>query len=98
VQKRRLTLPESEPSARDVREADTARRRAADDAVIAALAERLAPDARDDGAARAFLERHGPFELQAVRVALDGLLAERTTDLHPSVLLEELRRRLGGRP
>jgi len=98
VKKRRATLPNEEPSARALREADTARRRAADDAVIALLAERLAPEARDDEAARAFLERHGPFDLDATRAALDSLLADGPTDLHPRVLLEELRRRLGGRP
>lgn len=74
------------------------RRRAADDAVVALLAERMAPDARDDASARAFLERYGPFDRDAARRVLGAIVPEAPSELHPSVLLEAMRRHLGGAP
>lgn len=98
VKRRRLAVRGEEPSARQIREADTARRRAADDAVVALLAERVSADARDDDAARAFLERHGPFDVDGVRAVLAQLLVSGANDHHPTVYLDAIRRQLGRKP
>jgi putative transposase len=87
VKRRRKTLAEPPPPP-DLRAA-------ADDAVIALFADRLDPAVRDDGAVRAFLDRHGPFDIDDVRRVLDRL-AGQGADLHPSVYLEAVRRELRG--
>jgi putative transposase len=70
-------------------------RAAAADAVVALFAERLDPAVRDDDAVRAFVDRHGPFEVADVARVLDRL-APQGADLHPSVYLEAIRRDLRG--
>ena len=96
-EKRRRAVHGEEPSARQIKASDLARRRAADEAVVALFAERLDPDARDDVAVRSFLERHGPFEVDAVSTALSAILSGGAKDQHPTVYLDAISRRLGGR-
>lgn len=71
-------------------------RRAKDAAVVALLADRLAPDARDDAAVRRHLKKYGPFELDDVASVLDRMLANGPADLHPSVFLDAVRDAKGG--
>ena len=97
VKKRRLAVHGDEPSARQIKEADAARRKAVDEAVVSLLAASLDPDARDDAAVRAFLDRHGPFDVDAVSTALAALLASGPKDHHPTVYLDAIHRQLGGR-
>ena len=65
--------------------------------VVSLLAASLDPDARDDAAVRAFLDRHGPFDVDAVSTALAALLASGPKDHHPTVYLDAIHRQLGGR-
>jgi transposase InsO family protein len=97
VTRRRRAVHGDEPSAKQIQAADRARRRAADDAVVALLAAKLDPDARDDAAVRAFLDRHGPFDVAEVTAHLDPLLANGPNDHHPTVYLDAIHRQLGGR-
>lgn len=71
-------------------------RRDDDARVVALLADRLDPEARDDDGVRAWLRRYGPLDHVLLGRTLDQLLADGPADLHPSVYLDAARALQGG--
>lgn len=74
--------------------ASAKQRRDQDDAVLAVLAARLDPAVLDPTTTRAFLDRFGPWDPDAVATALDRILETEPRDHHLSVTLDLLRRHL----
>jgi transposase InsO family protein len=81
-----------EPSEQQVQDAQKAVRTAQDDALVALLAERLDPAVYDEETTRRYLDRYGPFEVDAAAAALDHLIASRGRDLHVRRYLDAIRR------
>ncbi len=79
--------------------ADTAvaaagRRRAADDALVALLSERLDSLVFDEATARDFLRRYGPFDPERAAAVLDEVLRGDRRDHHINVYLDAIREAL----
>jgi transposase InsO family protein len=91
VQKRR-DEGQLEPSPRALAAAARAEREAADQAVVALLAEHLDPAVIDEPAVRAFLQRYGPFEREDCEQAIAPLLERGLTDQHIDVYLDAIGR------
>ena len=68
----------------------------ADQAVLALLRERLDDGVVQDEAVMAFLDRFGPFDLEAVDEALTRLLEHTPADQHVSHYLDAIRQHLRG--
>jgi putative transposase len=86
---------EPEPSARQLIEQARARRHALDQAVIDLLVEHLDAEAVDLGAAKRFLDRHGPFDPERAEVVLARLLTQHPADQHVTFYLEAIRNAMG---
>jgi transposase InsO family protein len=85
---------EPEPSAKALVEQARARRLAADQAVIDLLLEYTDRDAIDIGAAKRFLDRYGPFDVEQVETVLRRLLSTNPADQHVTFYLEAIRHAL----
>lgn len=85
-----------EPTPAMIAEVEAAQRAAAQDAVLAVLAERLDPAVLDPAATRAFLDRFGPWDADAVAASLDQILTHQPRDLHCQVYLDLIHTQLKG--
>lgn len=83
-----------EPSAKHLVDEARAQRHAQDQALVDLLLDRLVPAAIDIAAANAFLERHGPFDLERAEAVLDRLLGQHPADQHVHFYLDAIHQAL----
>lgn len=86
-----------EPTPAMIAEAEATQRKERQDAVLAVLAERLDPAVLDPAVTRAFLDRFGPWDADAVAASLDQILTHQPRDLHCQVYLDLIHTQLKGR-
>ena len=83
-----------EPSAQSLIEGARADRATANQAIIDLLIEHIDTEALDTAAALAFLDRHGPFDLDRAQAVMKRILAIHPKDQHVTFYLEAIRRGL----
>lgn len=81
-----------EPSPKALAAATRAARAAADEAIVALLAERLDPAVIEVPAIRDFCERYGPFDADEAERAIAPFVDRGLTDQHISMYLDAIRR------
>jgi putative transposase len=95
VQARRAELfVEPEPSMKQLIEQGMARTEEANQALIDLLLEHMDAEAMDIGAAKNYLDRYGPFDLEVAESVLERLVSQYPRDQHVSFYLEAIRNNL----